>query len=76
MLWLADRLVATKSPLANIIFHSSELLPGGSPYNVTPIDVERFYTSLRKLLERLVERGVKGRTFREFRDEWIAGEPG
>jgi peptidoglycan/xylan/chitin deacetylase (PgdA/CDA1 family) len=74
MLWLAERLVATKAPLANIIFHSSELLAGGSPYNVTEADVESFYASLRTLLEFLAKRGVEGRTFRELRDEWIAGD--
>jgi peptidoglycan/xylan/chitin deacetylase (PgdA/CDA1 family) len=74
MLWLAEKLVSTKAPLANIIFHSSELLPGGSPYNVTETDVERFYEALRKLLELLAKRGVQGKTFREFRDEWIARE--
>jgi hypothetical protein len=74
MLWLAEKLVSNKAPLANIIFHSSELLPGGSPYNVTEADVERFYEALRTLLELLAKRGARGKTFREFRDEWIAGE--
>jgi hypothetical protein len=75
MLWLAEKLVADKAPIANIIFHSSELLPGGSPYNVTRADVDSFYSALRTLLDFLAKRGVQGRTFREFRDEWIAGEP-
>ena len=74
MAWLAEKLVAAKAPLANIIFHSSELLPGGSPYNQTVADVDGFYASLRTLFELLAKRGVQGRTFREFRDEWIVGE--
>jgi hypothetical protein len=73
MLWLADKLVASQAPVANIIFHSSELLPGASPYNRTSADVESFYRSLRTLLESLATKEASGRTFREFRDEWIAG---
>ena len=72
MLWLADKLVVKKTPVANIIFHSSELLPGGSPYNRTREDVEGFYESLEALLRRLAERGVEGRTFCELRDEWVS----
>jgi hypothetical protein len=71
MLWLAERLVTKKIPVANIIFHSSELLPGGSPYNTTQEDVERFYESLETLLRFLAEKGVEGRTFHELRNEWV-----
>ena len=71
MLWLAERIVARKIPVANIIFHSSELLPGGSPYNTTPEDVDRFYESLETLLRYLAEQGVEGRTFHELRNEWV-----
>ncbi len=73
MLWLAGKLVASGSAVANIIFHSSELLPGSSPYYRTPEDVEGFYRSLRALLGFLVVKGAQGRTFREFRDDWVAG---
>ena len=74
MLWLAEHLLKSKMPVANIIFHSSELIPGGSPYNATAKDVETFYEKLSTLLRFLAERGVEGRTFREFHDEWVAGE--
>jgi hypothetical protein len=71
MLWLARHLLKSKVPVANIIFHSSELIAGGSPYNATEDDVERFYQSLETLLQFLSDNGVKGKTFREFRDEWV-----
>jgi hypothetical protein len=70
MLWLAEHLLKAGLPVANIIFHSSELIPGGSPYNRTSGDVETFYENLETLLGFLAERGVEGRTFREFHDEW------
>ncbi len=76
MLWLVDKLTADKAPVATVIFHSSELLPGGSPYNVTTGDVETFYRNLEIVLERLVEKGAKGATFREFRDGYKPGGDG
>lgn len=72
MLWLADHLLEHEMPVANIIFHSSELIAGGSPYNRTPEDVEAFYQKLESLLGFLAARGIEGRTFREFHDEWAA----
>jgi hypothetical protein len=52
---------------ANVIFHSSELLPGASPYTATTEDVERFYRDLEELFAFLQENGAMGATFREFR---------
>ena len=51
---LADGLVARGVPTLNMMFHSSELLPGGSPYNVEAGDVERFYGSLEQIIEHIV----------------------
>jgi peptidoglycan/xylan/chitin deacetylase (PgdA/CDA1 family) len=67
---LARRVLDEGRAPANIIFHSSELLPGASPYNPTPSDVERFYRDLESLLAFLVEAGATGATFREFREGW------
>ena len=67
---LARRILQDGRAPANVIFHSSELLPGGSPYNETKDDVERFYGDLESLLAFLVENGASGSTFREFRENW------
>jgi len=67
---LARRVLEDGRVPANIIFHSSELLPGASPYNRTKDDLERFYRGLESLLAFLVEGGAKGATFREFRGSW------
>jgi hypothetical protein len=67
MLAFADRLHAQGAPCFNIIFHSSEVLPGGSPYTPDEASVERFLHDLRRLLEHLTGRlGATGRTYREF----------
>ena len=67
---LARRILEDGRAPANIIFHSSELLAGGSPYNQTKDDVERFYRELESLFSFLVENGASGYTFREFRENW------
>ncbi|HXV64919.1 MAG TPA: polysaccharide deacetylase family protein [Vicinamibacteria bacterium] len=70
MLSLARRLLEGHAPTANILFHSSELLVGGSPYNQTREDLERFYRDLEALLAFLTEGGALGATFRQFRESW------
>jgi hypothetical protein len=67
----ASRLAARGVPCLNVIFHSSELLPGGSPYNRDEASVTRFLDDLRRLLEHATGRlGATGRTFAEFRAAW------
>jgi hypothetical protein len=60
-------------PCFNLIFHSSEVLPGGSPYTPDAASVERFLSDLRRLLEHLTRTlGGVGRTYAEFATEWNA----
>jgi hypothetical protein len=66
MLAFASRLARAGQPCFNVIFHSSELLPGGSPYTPDAASVERFNADLRALLEHLVGLGAAGRTFSEL----------
>lgn len=71
MLAFASRLRAEGAPCLNVIFHSSELLPGGSPYTPDAASVERFLSDLRALLEHATVRlGAVGRTCAEFAREW------
>jgi hypothetical protein len=70
MLAFATRLHARGLPCFNVIFHSSEILPGGSPYTPDAASVERFRAALRRLLEHLTGRlGAVGRTYAEFARE-------
>jgi len=73
MLAFASRLAHARVPCFNIIFHSSELLPGGSPYTPDEASVSRFLDDLKRLLEHLTSRlGAVGRTYSQFRAEWDA----
>ncbi|MBF0117344.1 MAG: hypothetical protein HQK79_00795 [Desulfobacterales bacterium] len=54
-------------PVFNIMFHSSELFPGASPYNSTKKDVEDFINRLFKIINFLIkECGAKSLTLTEF----------
>lgn len=68
----ASRLAARRAPCFNIIFHSSELLPGGSPYTPDQKSVERFLADLTGLLEHLLSLGGVGRTYAELAAEHLA----
>jgi peptidoglycan/xylan/chitin deacetylase (PgdA/CDA1 family) len=71
MLAFADRLAAGGARCFNIIFHSSEVLPGGSPYTPDEASVARFLDDLRRLLAHLTDPlGAQGRTYAEFAREW------
>lgn len=67
----ADRLAARGAPCFNIIFHSSELLEGASPYNPDAASLARFLDDLERLLAHLTGRlGAVGRTYAEFAAAW------
>jgi peptidoglycan/xylan/chitin deacetylase (PgdA/CDA1 family) len=73
MLAFASWLHAQGAPCFNIIFHSSEVLPGGSPYTPDQASVTRFLDDLRRLLAHLTgPLGATGRTYREFQQSWAA----
>jgi hypothetical protein len=70
MLRLADRLARTVGVL-NIAFHSSELLPGGSPYTPDASSVRRILDDLARLLEHATERlGARGLSYSEYAGTW------
>ncbi|HEV8255106.1 MAG TPA: hypothetical protein VGQ78_10135 [Vicinamibacteria bacterium] len=69
----ASRLAARRAPCFNVIFHSSELVPGGSPYTPDAGSVDRFLEALRRLLGHLTSGlGGVSCTFSEFAQAWPA----
>jgi hypothetical protein len=73
MLAFASRLRAQGATSFNVIFHSSELLPGGSPYTPDQRSVDRFLDDLKALLDHVTGTlGVVGRTYAEFARDWRA----
>ncbi len=54
---LADFIIRkSECPVFNIMFHSSELYPGASPYNLTGKDVSEFTDRLSRIISYLTER--------------------
>lgn len=73
MTQLARRLAADQVPLLNLLFHSSEAIVGGSPYNRTEGELEAFLDRLDRFLAFAVsELGATPVTFAEFRARFLS----
>jgi hypothetical protein len=60
-----------EEPVLNLIFHSSEAIVGGSPYNRTQAELDAFCDRLEKFLTIAVkELRAQPVTFAEFRDSY------
>ena len=71
---LASRLERDRVPVLNLLFHSSEAIPAGSPYNRTQDDLDRFLDRLDRFLRfATANLGARPATFAEFRAAY-AGE--
>ena len=53
-------------PVIEMMFHSSELMPDGSPHNLTVESVERLYERLEQLFAYLAAEQVEGTTLSAF----------
>jgi hypothetical protein len=73
MIALARALMKRRVPLLNLLFHSSEVIAGGSPYNRTETDVSAFYDRLARFFAAAIdELGAEPMTFREFGERYGA----
>ncbi len=70
---MARRLADRGIPVLNMLFHSSEAIVGGSPYNRSESELEAFLDRLDKFLA-FATRELKARpaTFREFHARFTA----
>jgi hypothetical protein len=62
-------------PVIQMAFHSSELMPGASPYNQTPDDVSRLLEKLERVFRRLAQDGVVGTTLTGFARTFREAQP-
>jgi hypothetical protein len=75
MIALARRIAAAGEPVLNVIFHSSEAIVGGSPYNRTSAELDAFFDRLDRFLAFGVETlGAIPATFCEFRSAYCSPE--
>jgi len=55
-----------KLPYVEMMIHSSELMPGGSPYYPDTESIERLYSVLENVFTYLEKDGVSGTTLKKF----------
>jgi peptidoglycan/xylan/chitin deacetylase (PgdA/CDA1 family) len=68
MISLARDLARAGEPVLNLLFHSSEAIVGGSPYNRTQAELDAFFARLESFLTFATkELGALPATFAEFR---------
>jgi peptidoglycan/xylan/chitin deacetylase (PgdA/CDA1 family) len=68
MTGLARDLARAREPVLNVLFHSSEAIVGGSPYNRTEGELDAFLDRLNRFLAFATrELGARPVTFAEFR---------
>ena len=68
---LARQMVDAGAPVLNVMFHSSEAIVGGSPYNKTQGELEAFLERLTQFLAfAIAELRAQPVTFREFHKAW------
>ncbi len=73
MIALARRLQSSGVPILNMLFHSSEAIAGGSPYNKTESELAAFMDRLDRFLAFAVgELGARPATFNEFADAHLS----
>ena len=70
---LARRITEDGVPVLNLLFHSSEGIVGGSPYNRTRDELDRFLERLDRFLHMAVtELQAIPATFKEFHAQFVA----
>jgi hypothetical protein len=62
-------------PVIEMMFHSSELMPDGSPHNTTQAAVDDLFTRLTGTFEFLTREGVTGVTLGNFAEAVRLGAP-
>jgi hypothetical protein len=73
MIALARQIARAGVPILNLLFHSSEAIAGGSPYNRTEGELDAFYDRLGRVLSFATrDLGAEGLTFAEYRQQFAA----
>lgn len=66
-----DERVKNGSDYAEFMIHSTELMPGGSPYFKNSRDVEREYKDMRTIFTYAVQCGFEGITMRDYAKKFL-----
>jgi len=67
MRWACDSLLSEGVRHLNIMFHSSVIIPGGSPYTMDKASTDKFFENIERLLEYVVRsKKLEVLTLKEF----------
>ena len=73
---LSRDLAEANEPVLNLLFHSSEAIVGGSPYNRTEAELDAFCDRLERFFTYAIrELKAQPATFSEFRTHYLAPNP-
>ena len=76
MIALARQIVDRGAPILNLLFHSSEAIVGGSPYNKTQGELDAFFDRLGRALSYATEDlSAEPMTFAEYRSRFLQAAP-
>lgn len=67
LLQLADRVEAEEVDNIEFMLHSSEMMPGGSPYFKTAEDIEQLFFTVEKVFSGLADRNYTGISLSDYR---------
>jgi hypothetical protein len=71
LLQIVKQAIQLDLPMIHFMLHSSELLPGGSPYNKSVSDVESLLLKIQKIFRFAANMGLEGQSISQFAREWI-----
>ena len=75
MIALARQVIRRGAPILNLLFHSSEAIVGGSPYNRTQGELDAFFDRLGRVLSFCrKDLGAEPMTFDEYHAAFVEGE--
>ncbi len=63
-----DEKTHQESNYLEFMIHSSELMPGGSPYFKTKREIEQEYKDIRAIFEYVYKKGFIGKTLKEYKE--------
>lgn len=67
MKWVSDMFLGDGARHLNIMFHSSVIIPGGSPYSIEEQKTNRFFERLERILDYLLNvKKLESVTLKEF----------
>ncbi len=76
MIALARQIAGRGASILNLLFHSSEAIVGGSPYNRTDAELEAFFDRLGRILTYATrDLGAEPLTFAEYRHRFTRAAP-